>query len=204
MIWESSFWKLDMIRRAHGLRRRLQQRRWTESSFARLEQELMLGFYSVRKLVEASKLSDNIVQRSMPLVAYPSTGSVVNIMNWHHLDRHYDFGCPHCTARDLLFVCNQVIHSYVFAPLFGENTLLSAVLFNSDRTRFDTLFSLEVTLIADLFEEIGANDPESMVMLKGRDTGLCDVKMGPTLRLPDELAGETQRSSIGEQESGQE
>jgi hypothetical protein len=64
MIYESHYWKDELQAIAKKLRRRRAQRRWSESSFANLEKEVMVGFYSVRKLYEASKLEVDPIIRT--------------------------------------------------------------------------------------------------------------------------------------------
>ena len=58
MIAESYYWKRELLRVAARLRRRLTQRRWPEASFSVVEMDLMVGFYAIRKLAEAKKISD--------------------------------------------------------------------------------------------------------------------------------------------------
>ncbi|HEX9938589.1 MAG TPA: hypothetical protein VGB15_15735, partial [Longimicrobium sp.] len=80
MIWESSYWKEDLLKQAEALRKRTTQRRWPEISFARLEQAVMLGFYSIRKLVEARKLSDHVASSAIPVTTYPPTGKPITYL----------------------------------------------------------------------------------------------------------------------------
>jgi hypothetical protein len=60
MIWESSFWKEELFRNASRIRKRQLLKRWTERSSAGLERDVMTGFYSIRELIEAHKISDGI------------------------------------------------------------------------------------------------------------------------------------------------
>ena len=94
MIDESCYWKNDLLKEADALRDRKKQRRWPEVSFARLEQTIMLGFYSIRKLIEASKLSDSTIYEEIPITTYPWSGKTVTRMNWHKLDQLYDLDSP--------------------------------------------------------------------------------------------------------------
>ena len=58
MIWESAYWKEELLRQAEDLKKRSTQTKWSERSLARLEKTIMIGFYSIRKLIEAKKVSD--------------------------------------------------------------------------------------------------------------------------------------------------
>jgi hypothetical protein len=159
MIDESCFWKEDLLKQADALRTRQLQRRWTEASFARLEQTVMIGFYSIRKLVEASKISNTTFEQKIPLTTFPSTGRDVTRMNTHKIDKLYDLESPSDASHDIIFLCNQFIHSFVFMPVFGENKKLECILFASDRHRHVKLFSITLTTIIELFEQVGHDYP---------------------------------------------
>jgi len=181
MIWESSYWKEDLIRLAEELERRKTQKRWSERSSARLEKAVMLGGYSIRKLIEANKFSTEIVERPVPLESFAWKGDPVTVMNWHKFDEKYDLDNPVPTEHPLLSVCNWLIHSYVFAPLHREDRGLLAILFNSDRTRHESLFQISVDQLIGLFAEVGRNDPASLRMERNPKTGDFDVWVGPTM-----------------------
>lgn len=72
MIWGSHSWKEDLARLAGNLRKKAQQRRWPERSTAKLEKEVFMGFYAIRKLLEAKKLSESEINRLIlaTVVAY--------------------------------------------------------------------------------------------------------------------------------------
>jgi hypothetical protein len=80
MIWESHYWKKDLARLADCLRKRARQRQWSERSLAKMEKEVFIGFYSLRKLLEGKKLSGKVVNRGL----YPRTPSVTQEANALH------------------------------------------------------------------------------------------------------------------------
>ena len=124
----------------------------------------MLGFYTIRKLVEAHQVPDHMVSKGMRLQSCPSTGRAVTFMNYHRFAELYDFSQAAVVSKDLLFVCNQVVHSYVFAPLFRPNGQLQAILFNSDRTRNRELFIATIKDVVGTFRRVGSSDPASLDM----------------------------------------
>ena len=158
MIWESSYWKEDLLRHAAALRKRTQQHRWPDRSLARLEQTVMLGFYSIRKLLEAKKLTVDVSEKQLPVISFPSLGKPVTLLNWHHLDRLYDFDHPNEQKRSIQWLCNQVVHSYVFTPTFAEPVGLTGLLLNSDRTRHEALYLINIEDIISLFYSVGADN----------------------------------------------
>lgn len=159
MIYESGFWKDDLLKQAKVLRSRMTQKRWTENSFARLEQTVMLGFYSIRKLIEAKKLSDSVVNKCIDVNAYTWKGKPVTKINWGDIDKLYDLDAAQPATEKLIFFCNQFIHSYIFVTSFDENNCLNGLFISSDKKRHKTLYFIEMRQIIDLFEQIGNDYP---------------------------------------------
>ena len=67
MIWESAYWKDDLLRAACILKEKRHQKLWRESSMARVEKTVMTGFHIIRKLIEARKLSDALMHQTIPV-----------------------------------------------------------------------------------------------------------------------------------------
>ena len=183
MIWESAYWKEELFRHARRIRRRQILKRWVERSTAGLEKDLMIGFYSIRKLIEAHKVSEEIRDRCVCLQGYPWTGSPVTFMNWDRIDEKYDLENPVSVTKTVIWIANQMIHSFVFLPCFDSKGRLDSILFNSDRTRREHLYSMPMNDIIALFEEVGANDPASMHTHFNEKTGDYDVAIGPTMEI---------------------
>jgi len=162
MIYESSYWKDDLLRAADDLRRRCKQKRWTVVSIARLEQRIMIGFYAVRKLREARKISDRFRSRAVPLTEYPPSGKSIRRSNRTEIDEIYSLNSPRPTKNTLDFVANQIIHSYVFTPGFNEAGFLEDLFFTSDDKKNVAVFSVKILEVASIFEEVGNNYPPNM------------------------------------------
>ncbi|WP_339612680.1 hypothetical protein [uncultured Rubinisphaera sp.] len=160
---------------AANLRKRKRQMRWPESSYAKLEQTIMLGFYSIRKLHESTKLSNSTMDQDVPLIAFPATGKLITIRNWHHLDSLYKLEAPKSENRKLLFICHQFIHSYVFSPVFDNDDKLEGVLFASDRQRNSALLQISIDQIAQIFEHVGNDYPSSARYVMNYQKGDYDV-----------------------------
>ncbi|HEX3657382.1 MAG TPA: hypothetical protein VHV55_16450 [Pirellulales bacterium] len=175
MIYDSSFWKRDLLKTAATMRKWDRKRSWGEPSLARLEQLVMLGFYSIRKLSEAQTLSTATMTQPIALVCYPAIGRAVTLRNWHRVDELYDFGSPSTVSKDLVFVCHQIVHSYVFMPVVTERDRLEAIWFCSDRFRNKCLFSLDVTRLIELLEEVGKDYPAKAHLKFNQKTQDYDV-----------------------------
>jgi hypothetical protein len=154
-----------------------------QRSSSGLEKDVMIGFYVIRKLIEAHTVSDEIANRDLSLQGHAWIGSAVTFMNWDKIDKHYDLGHSIPVTNKVRWLADQIIHSFVFMPCFDENGRLHSIFFNSDRSRLKYLYKLPVDDITALFEQVGANDPSSMECRFNKGKGDYDVKMGPTMEL---------------------
>lgn len=185
MIWDSAYWKEELFRNANRLKRRQTQRKWVERSHAGLEKDVMIGFYSIRKLIEAHKISDELRDRPVPLRGYPWSGRDVTYINWDMIDRNYDLESPVSLQQSLAWIANKLVHSFVFMAMCNEGGGLVSILFNSDHTRKKYLFEISIDQLIVLFEEVGTNDPASISAVFNDKSGDYDVVVGPTMEIPE-------------------
>jgi hypothetical protein len=175
MISESHYWKDDLLQCAQQLRRRMNQKRWTGVSSARVEQSIMLGFYAVRKLIESKKLSDDVANQTLRIITHPWQGKSVTRVNRFDYRELYDLNRSRIVVRNLTFLCNQVVHSYIFALSFDESGTFDGVLVASDRERHLALYFFQIQRIVDLFEQVGNDYPDEVIFRF--DSHLQDYKI---------------------------
>jgi hypothetical protein len=163
MITESHYWKDNLLQRAQQLRRRVNQKRWTETTSSRVEQTIMLGFYAIRKLIEAKKLSDDVANQTLRITTHPWRGESVTRLNRFDYWELYDLDRSRAVVRSLTFLCNQVVHSYIFALSFDDSCVFNGILVASDRERHQVLYFFQIQQIIDLFEQIGNDYPDEAI-----------------------------------------
>ena len=161
MIWESHYWKDDLLHYARFIRKKSRPCEWSDSDFAKLEKTVMLGFYTIRKLIEAEKVATRFKTFQLNIHIYPPSGKLVTRMNWHKIDILFDLSRPRKESRDLRFLADQAIHSYVFQEGIGEQGELNSVLLASDRQRSKGLLEIQSKDLISVFTEIGKNYPSS-------------------------------------------
>jgi hypothetical protein len=166
VIWESFYWKSDLLKQAAVLKKRIGQKRWPDASLARCEQTIMLGFYSIRKLAESAKLTDHVSNMNVTLRSYPATGRTVHLLNKDRLDELYDLELPRKESVTLPFLCDQIVHSYVFSLLFNEDGQLAGILVTSDRERSKRLLEVSIQKIIDVFEKVGRDEANVAVTFR--------------------------------------
>jgi hypothetical protein len=183
MIYESFYWRKELIKLATKIEKRIPYKRsWTDSQNGDFEREVMIGFYMIRKLKESFKLTNNIIATNIAGFKYPSKGILVTLMNNHRFMELYDFEQPKKDKFNLTFLINQIVHSYIFSPKFDVNrdeaikgiedktTItwedihgainsvkieLTGILFCSDDKRNEFLYELSIKDIINLFRKTG-------------------------------------------------
>lgn len=170
MIYESIYWKEELYRNAKWLVEALSKKRWNNRSFAKLEKCLMLSAYSLRKLSESKKTPPKFMDKMIRISYYPRIkDSSLDIFNNHKLERHYRLDKRKETNISVRTLLNQVIHSYIFLPVFESNSGgITDILLNSDKTRKELLYSVNYKKIIDLIMYISNGD---MVVCNYRRNG---------------------------------
>tara|TARA_R110002111_G_scaffold33310_1_gene67057 strand:+ start:271 stop:807 length:537 start_codon:yes stop_codon:yes gene_type:complete len=175
MIWESHYWKDDLLRHARFLRKKRKPGDWSDLDVVKLEKAILLGFYTIRKLIEAEKIATRFKTHEIDVVSYPPSGRAVTRMNWHKIDILYDFDSPRSERRLLPFLADQAIHSFVFQHAVGEDGEFEGILLASDRQRKKSLLQISADSIIDVFTDIGKNYPATGRYILNPATGDYDV-----------------------------
>lgn len=174
MIYESSPWKDDLKRTAKYLRElSCNKLGGSERRLVAIEKKIMLGFYSIRKLIEARKLTKRVELHHVNLNKYKykvGGGCQIDLLSRHDMLRFYDLDTPVSETMLLKWVCDKFVHSYVFEYVVDSEGIFSAILFNSDKTRHEWLYEISVENVVYVFEEI-ALDGCSLFECKIKEDG---------------------------------
>ena len=144
MISDSSYWKRTLAAHAETLNAKLHQRHWRDDSFLKVEQAVMMSCYIVRKLAEAKKITDERFNTPLALTAFAATGKSIDALNKHSVEELYEIDAGVEVFKPFSYVANQLIHSYVFVPVFLLKNQLHAIAFNSDRSKSRELYVLKL------------------------------------------------------------
>jgi len=172
MIWDSNPWKHDLIKGADFLHRlTVQQKPLTERQRVSIERRLFLGFYAIRKLLEAHKLTDGCSNQELRVKVYPPTGKPITHFNWHKSDEHFEFDSPSSGAWALEKLCHQFVHSYIFHIVEGESGVLTGFFIASDRQRAKGLIDIEASTVISVFRSVASDDITSVQWSRDIATG---------------------------------
>jgi hypothetical protein len=158
MIDDSVPWKEELLKVADRLEARKARRRWTERSSFLVERDLMVSAYAIRKLMDAYKLSDQILVQAAQVTKHELTGRIPDVMNFHRPWDHYDLDSGVNVDLPLRELCNQVIHSFIFTICQTEAGGFDGVLVSSDKGRPKFVYYVDIETFVSLFRTIGDDD----------------------------------------------
>ncbi|HEY3307230.1 MAG TPA: hypothetical protein VGJ93_02130 [Desulfuromonadaceae bacterium] len=164
MIFESAPWKEELLKIADRLERRYNQKRWSERSLFLLEREVFVGFFSVRKLMESNKISDKIKEKEVELAVYPAGEKPVTLLNQHKFPELYDLYAGKTDRLTYHDICNQFIHSSIFAPFTPFGKSLVGAYIASDRAKKKQLYYITLVKIVEIFKNVGSDEASELVM----------------------------------------
>src|ERR1700738_5074532 len=150
MIDQSHYWKDPLVRAANWMRRTKFDSNDPDRTLVRLEREIFIGFYAIRKLLDTLKVTDKTRAMTFSLKYVPAIGKV-DYLSWHHIEVNYDHKSVRSEERDLLFLCNLFIHSYVYTPLIGDDDHVEGIYVASDRIRLKKLYIIDLVQIIRAF-----------------------------------------------------
>lgn len=161
MIWESRFWKADLLRFAEQLRRaRAGTKRYSDAMYVTVEKAVLIGAFVIRRLADSHKLSDATAAMELRTRRFPSTGYGATLINNHRVDELFDLARAAPSRQPLLFLCNQAIHSYVLTPYVDRRGKRIVGLFiASDRQRNRAMFAVPLSEFERAFRKVGNDYP---------------------------------------------
>ena len=152
-----------------------------------MERDVFLSAYTVRKLMEADKLSDELESSSLRALKYlPRDRTVdiinagtplnesgpmnlprdrtVDIMNWHKIDELYDISSHVVVSVGLRQFCNQVVHSFVFSLSMTARGGLDGFFVASDHTKDRQLLYFSIDAVVNTLLRVADDDIVSLRM----------------------------------------
>jgi hypothetical protein len=173
---DSAIWKDKLEEDLRALRKRLDQRRWTERSIVLFERELMLIFFSIRALIEAGKLTDRMSHKEYKFITYPNNGKIVDDYTKYDVDKVFDLYSEIEKKISLKTLTHQFVHTYVIITEFSEQGI--SVLLCSDWEKKNMVIRIPISLAIEMIEDVLADDIQRMVLERSEKTGeLRKVKL---------------------------
>lgn len=179
MISESRHWKAPLLRAAAWLERTRLTEASSERLLVRVERELFVGFYAIRKLLETFTLSPETKSLQLQLKWSPCI-KLVDHFNSNRIDELFDLDTVEVERRDLGFVCNQFIHSFVFSAIENEDQSLFGFYIASDRSRYQKIYLVALSEVLRAFRAVGNDYPCSLHLQRNAETHQWEQVAGET------------------------
>ena len=176
MILESSYWKDPLLDSALRLLESPSDENFNEAEMVQIEKDIFIGFYAVRKLMDTIKIKDSTKNLKVKLRCSPNIKKV-NLRNKHRIDELYNLKKFNQESRTLKFVCDQIVHSYIFMIEEKEDGKISGFYFTSDRDKEKKLYYITVQEVIDIFNLVGNDYPNNLHMVKNLETGEFNTKI---------------------------
>ena len=172
MLTESYYWKKPLLAGAKVIRRQMDAEDISEAQFARIEREIFIGFYAIRKLLDATgKVSEETRAMKVALTRYEKRANQP-IVDWYNRSEFwelYDLAKPTQVLHDLLYVAHRMVHSFIFI-LSGDDDGHGAF-FTSDRDKDTRLNFISTDEIVRVFEVVGQDYPSGLYAWRDEATG---------------------------------
>lgn len=175
MIWESSYWKEPLLESASRLQKLNKSNEVNESEFVQIEKDVFIGFYAIRKLMDTAKISDSTKSHDVSLKCLPNL-KPVDYMNWHKIGELYDLSGKNCETKNLRFLCNLIVHSYIFMPELNDEGNLVSFYVTSDKDRNKKLYSVSIEEVITIFKLVGNDYPSNTKMVRNPKKGDWDIQ----------------------------
>lgn len=165
MVNESSYWKADLAREVENINRRLRRYKSlkkrdlspSEVLAYHIERFAFLVAFIARKLLDSSKLSQQLESESLNLTAYPARKRRYKRKDdEHEIMERYLFSRPTRHAISLRRLCDILIHSSEFNIVFNEERELSLA-FNSERTQA-VLYEITLSSLVTVANNVAEDD----------------------------------------------
>jgi hypothetical protein len=150
-MFESRYWKEDLLAHAKRLRPAKKPKRWSERAVVTFEKEVMVSFFMVRALIERGKLSSKVRSHKVLVVRHPWKGKQVTLLNYHDVNDLYDMGDGIEAKVNVLFISNQFIHARAIYAARDKRRNWSHVLLCSDLEKTTGMYSIAVSEIQSIF-----------------------------------------------------
>lgn len=124
VIDDSIPWKDELVKIADRLEAKTKQQRWTDRTGYLIERDFMVSAYAMRKLIESHKVSDKVSdklrQHRFPVRRFELLSDPPDPLFPDDIADCYDFENGRRKTLSAVDLCDEIVHSFVFAFFCGE------------------------------------------------------------------------------------
>jgi len=170
LISESYYWKESLLECANNLERYSKLKDIKPKDLVEIEKDIFISFYSIRKLMDTPKISDSTRELKINLNWSPNLKNVT-MLNSHKMNELYDLDDIRVETKNLRFLCNQFVHSYIFEVVIEDGVGLSCCYCTYDQDKNKKIFFITVEVLVHILNLVGNDYPSELKMTRDLKTG---------------------------------
>ena len=171
MIHDSAPWKDCLAKDTEIVTRWAAKRKSSERRSVLIEQKVFLAAYSMRKLLQAGKLSSSFEGLSVRCHAAPLLrGKKIDRYNAHRFGELYDLDRMVGQTISAPALLDLLIHSLLFSEAVGEDGGVTSFFTTSDHER-STLWLVDIDAFTKLMRRVAVDYPSEAHWARSIETG---------------------------------
>lgn len=147
-------WKQTLEHQANALQELMKPHRLSDATMVRLEEAVVLGCYTIRRLINGFLLPESQRNQSVPMNAFPRRQHSSSLLGDEPLKIRYDLDAGRPVQHDPMFLCHQVLQNCVFEPWLTSDNQLSGIYMTSDHQRKIALYGVSLANLHNLFHHL--------------------------------------------------
>lgn len=167
MVSHPKYWRKNLKKMSESLKKRYNQQRWDVRSENKVEKEVFIGFFMVRKLIENDLVAQAIKDRNIELMEYDKISDTYNdpLM----FPRSYDLMNGNKVQLTYRKLANQFIHSYYLSPFVPLKKSLVGFYFASDWNHSERIYYLSLLEVIQVYNSVYQNKPLNFILIHNPD-----------------------------------
>lgn len=129
--------------------------RVSELTRVKLEETVVIGCYTIRRLINGFLLPESLRHQPIPMSAFPRRQHGASLPGDEPLRIRYDLDAGRPVHHDPLFLCHQVLQNCVFEPWLTTDKQIAGIYVTSDHQRKIALYGISLGDLRDLFHLVG-------------------------------------------------
>jgi hypothetical protein len=147
-------WKQTLEHQAKALQELMKPHRLSDASLVRLEETVVLGCYTIRRLINGFLLPDSHRNQPVYMSAFPRRPHSSSLLGDEPLRIRYDLDAGRSVQHDPIFLCHQVLQNCVFEPWLTPDNQLEGIYVTSDHQRKIALYGISLVDLQNLFNHL--------------------------------------------------
>ena len=146
MIYDSWQWKKELLiqkKKLSSLSKHYWSARRFEKNSHKIDLTVLTSVIIIRKLIESDRLSGEADSYNISVKCYSPRRHIDKLHNWVE-DGDYEWGNYETKTTCAKIICNSLIHSYVYSPVFSEKKKLIGFFVVSDYDRNKLLYMISI------------------------------------------------------------